>query len=78
MDGYITEGRPDLSLSSTNVLPFLNLSCHLNTSDLLHFAVVDEDFNIFNVSDGVLSKPTQNFVTARISTSPVDAIVFCQ
>ena len=66
--------RPLLSSSSIDVLPSRNRPCHLKTNARLHFGFTLEFLIILSVSVGVFPSPTQNFITALVSTSPVDAI----
>jgi len=74
IDVFTVAGRPWRGSSLTDVLPFENRSCHLYTNDLLQESVVADSSIISKVSYGDLPSPTQNFTTARSSSSFDDVI----
>jgi len=74
IDVFTVAGRPWRGSSLTDVLPFENRSCHLYTNDLLQESVVADSSIISKVSFGDLPSPTQNFTTARSSSSFKDVI----
>jgi hypothetical protein len=71
---FTTDGRSHRLSSSIDSLPFQNMLCHLNTSDLQHLFVVLDAWIILYVSVGVFSIPTQNLMIGPTSTSPIDVI----
>ena len=70
-----TDGlRPHLLSSSTDTRPSINRPCHLNTRARLHFHLVLERLIKLNDCVGVFPSPTQNFISALVSTSSVVAM----